>query len=130
MKSATNKPATIDEYISLYPADIQQKLQTIRDTIRKAAPAAEEAISYGMPTFKLNGNLVHFAAFKEHLGFYPTASGIEAFSKELSIYDGSKGTVRLPLDAKLPLDLIRKIVKFRVEKNIAKSQMKKKREVA
>lgn len=115
----------IDTYIAGFPEDIQKKLQEIRTEIRKAAPQAEEAIKYSMPTFVLNGNLVHFAAFKNHIGFYPAPSGIEAFKKELSKYDGSKGTIRFPLDKPLPLDLIGKIVRFRAKKNLEKAKSKK-----
>ena len=109
--------ATIDEYISQFPEDIQEILTKIRSLIHKEAPKAEEAMSYGVPTFKLNGNLVNFAAFKKHIGFYPTPSGIDAFRSELSDYSISKGTVRFPLDKPIPYTLIRKIVKFRVEEN-------------
>ncbi len=108
--------ATIDEYISGFPKDIQKILQEMRAEIRKAAPEAEEAIKYGIPTFTLNGNLVHFGGFKNHIGFYPTPSGIEAFRKELSVYNGAKGSIQFPIDKPLPLALIRKIVKFRVKK--------------
>ena len=94
----------------------------MRQTIRKAAPEAEEAIAYHMPTFKLNGkNLVHFAAFKNHIGFYPTPSGIEAFIKELSSYKGAKGSVQFPLDKPIPYDLVKKIVIFRVKENRKKN---------
>ncbi|MEO9022157.1 MAG: DUF1801 domain-containing protein [Ginsengibacter sp.] len=111
---------SIDEYISFSPKNIQQMLEAIRVTIRKAAPNAEETISYGMPTFKLNGNLVHFAAFKNHIGFYPTPTGIEEFEKELSVYQMGKGSVQFPFDKPMPLDLISKIVKYRIKKNIQK----------
>lgn len=114
----------IDEYISLFPKNIQKMLEEVRTTIRKAAPDAEEAISYGIPTFKLNGNLVHFAAFKSHIGFYPTPSGIEEFEKELSVYKQGKGSVQFPVDKPLPLDLIRKIVKYRIKKNAEKTRNK------
>src|SRR2546427_6435791 len=97
---------TIDEYIKTFPEDVQTILEKMRQTIRKAAPEAEEAISYQIPTFKLNGNLVHFAAFKKHIGFFPTARGVEAFKKELSRYKGSKGTVRFPLDEPVPYGLV------------------------
>ena len=117
---------TIDEYISGFPDDIQTLLQQIRVTIREAAPEAEEAIKYAMPTFVLNGNLVHFAAFKHHIGFYPVPSGIEAFKKELSVYKGAKGSVQFPLDQPMPLELITKIVKFRVSENMKKGKTKKK----
>jgi len=118
--------ATIDEYIAMFPADIQEKLQEIRRTIKAAAPEATEKISYQMPTFYLNGNLVHFAAFKNHIGFYPAPSGIEEFKEELAVYQSSKGAVRLPLDKPLPLDLVSRIVKYRVSENLKKSQVKKK----
>jgi uncharacterized protein YdhG (YjbR/CyaY superfamily) len=116
--------ATIDEYIALFPEDIQKKLRELRATIRVSAPGATEKISYQMPTFFLKGNLVHFAAFKNHIGFYPAPRGIEAFKEELAIYAGSKGTVRFPLDQPLPLDLISKIVKFRVAENLKKAERK------
>ena len=109
------KAKNIDEYIAAFPGDVQNKLQQIRATIRKAAPDAEEAISYGIPTFKLKGNLVHFAAFKNHIGFYPAPRAIEVFKKELSAYKGGKGTVQFPIDKSLPLSLISRIVKFRVK---------------
>ena len=117
---------TIDEYISSFPADVQAILQKVRETIRTSAPQAEEAISYQMPTFKLNGNLVHFAAFKNHIGFYPVPSGIEKFKKELSAYLSGKGSVQFPLDKPIPYDLISKIVKFRVKENLEKAKAKKK----
>jgi uncharacterized protein YdhG (YjbR/CyaY superfamily) len=124
----TTQANNIDEYIAGFPKDVQKQLEEIRATIRKAAPDAEEGISYAIPTFKLSGNLVHFAAFKNHIGFYPAASGIQAFKKELSGYEGGKGTVKFPLDEPLPLALIAKIVKFRVKDNLErrKSKMKKK----
>ena len=111
---------TIDEYISGFPKDIQKVLKEIRETIRSAAPDAEETINYAIPTFKLNGNLVHFAAFKKHIGFYPAPSGIEAFKKELSGYEGAKGSVQFPLAAPMPFALITRIVKFRVKENMEK----------
>ena len=111
---------SIDDYINTFPRNIQNVLQEMRRTIREAAPEAEEAISYQIPTFKLNGNLVHFAAFKNHIGFYPTSTGVSAFKKELSRYEGSKGTVRFPMDKPLPLPLVRRIVKFRVRENLEK----------
>ena len=113
----TSKPKSIDEYISGFPEDIRKILEEVRVTIRKAAPGAEEAIRYDIPTFILNGNLVHFAAFKNHIGFYATPSGNEAFAKELSAYKGGKGSVQFPLDQPMPLDLIRRIVEFRVGEN-------------
>lgn len=115
---------SIDEYISSFPVEIQTLLQQIRVTIRKTAPGAEEAIKYAMPTFVLNGNLVHFAAFKHHIGFYPVPSGIEAFKKELSSYKGAKGSVQFPLDKPMPLDLISRIVQFRVTENLKKAKAK------
>jgi uncharacterized protein YdhG (YjbR/CyaY superfamily) len=111
---------TMDEYISTFPKDIQQILREIRETIHKAAPKAEEAISYQIPTFKQNGNLVHFAAWKNHIGFYPTPSGTKEFEKELSKYHRAKGSVQFPLDEPMPLRLITKIVKFRLKQNEAK----------
>ena len=113
---------TIDEYIGTFPKGIQEVLQELRRAVRKAAPEAEEAISYQIPTFKLNGNLVHFAAFKNHIGFFPTSSGIRAFKKGLSGYELSKGTVRFPLDKPLPLSLVSRIVKFRAKENLAKAK--------
>src|SRR3989344_9129636 len=111
---------TIDEYVKTFPDDIQEILTAVRDQIKKAAPSAVKAISYQMPTFKLNGkNLVHFAAFKNHIGFYSTPSGTEKFKKELSKYKTSKGTAQFQLNEPIPYDLISKIVKFRVIENIA-----------
>jgi uncharacterized protein YdhG (YjbR/CyaY superfamily) len=107
---------TIDEYIETFPEDVQSILQKMRQTIRDAAPGAVEAISYQMPTFKLNGrNLVHFAAFKSHIGFYPIPSGIEAFKEELSPYRQGKGSVQFPLDKPIPYGLVERIVKYRVK---------------
>ena len=111
---------TIDDYIAQFPRDIQEKLQKLRKTIGESAPQATEAISYQIPTFKLNGNLVHFAAFKDHISFFPTSSGVAAFEKELSRYKISKGTIQFPLDTPIPLDLVRRIVKFRVQENLGK----------
>src|SRR3989449_10486746 len=108
---------TIDEYIKASPKDVQGLLQKLRLTIRKAAPEAVETISYQMPTFKLNGKgLVYFAVFKNHIGFYPIPSGIEAFKKELSPYKQGKGSVQFPIDQPIPYDLVRRIVTFRVTK--------------
>jgi uncharacterized protein YdhG (YjbR/CyaY superfamily) len=111
---------TIDEYIATFPPNIQTLLQQIRVAVHEAAPEAEEIISYQMPAFKQNGVLVYFAAFKNHIGFFPTASGIEAFQDKLSAYKTSKGTIQFPLDRPLPLDLIREIVRFRVKMNLSK----------
>jgi uncharacterized protein YdhG (YjbR/CyaY superfamily) len=110
----------IDEYIKTFPEQVQIILEKMRQTIRKAAPEAEEAISYPIPTFKLNGNLVHFAAFKNHVSFFPTARGVEAFKKELSRFKGSRGTVQFPLDRPIPYDLVRKITVFRRKENLEK----------
>lgn len=118
---------TIDDYIASCPSDIQGILLELRNTIRKAAPDSEERISYMMPAFFQNGILVYFAAQKNHIGFYPTPSGIEAFKKELSEYGFSKGSVRFPLDKPLPLSLISMIVKFRVMENLGKEELKKKK---
>lgn len=115
---------SIDEYIANFPADIQLLLNQMRETISKAAPDATEKISYQMPTFFLKGNLVHFAALKNHIGFYPTPSGIIAFQKELTRYQSSKGAVQFPLDEPLPFDLVTKMVKFRVKENLQKAEMK------
>ncbi|NLR60518.1 hypothetical protein HGH93_20580 [Chitinophaga polysaccharea] len=118
---------TIDAYIATFPGAIQTILEEIRTTIKKAAPDAEEAIRYGIPTFRLQGNLVHFAAFKNHIGFYPTPSGTEAFKDEIAPYRAGKGTIQFPLDAPMPLGLITKIVKFRVKESmVAKAAVKKK----
>lgn len=116
----TAKATTIDEYIADFPADVQQILQQIRATIKEAAPGAGEKISYGMPTFTLKGNLIHFAAFKNHIGLYPTPNGIEEFKEELSAYKGAKGSVQFPIDKPMPLALITRIVKFRVKKSVEK----------
>ncbi len=117
----------LDAYIAHYPAEVQARLQKLRATIRKAAPEAEETINYGVPTFTLHGNLVHFAAYAHHIGFYPTPSGIEQFKKELSVYKGAKGSVQFPLDQPLPYGLITKIVKFRVKENLARAAAKGKK---
>jgi Uncharacterized conserved protein len=111
---------TIDQYIEAFPPDIQALLQQIRATVHQAAPDAEETISYQMPAFKQNGVLVYFAAFKNHIGFFPTASAVEAFKDKLAAYKTSKGTIQFPLDQPLPLDLISEIVLFRVKTNTAK----------
>jgi uncharacterized protein YdhG (YjbR/CyaY superfamily) len=111
---------TIDEYIALFPKDIQSILEELRQAIKDVAPQAEEVISYQIPTFKLNGNLVHFAAYKNHIGFYPTSSGIELFKGELSSYKTSRGAVRFPIDEPIPFDIVKRIVRFRVKENLAK----------
>jgi len=119
MTATSAVPQTIDEYIAAFPPDIRQILEQVRRAIREAAPDAHEAIKYRMPTFVLNGNLVHFAAHKSHLGFYPTPSGIAAFQNELAPYKSAKGSVQFPLDQPMPLKLIRRIVAFRVEESQA-----------
>jgi uncharacterized protein YdhG (YjbR/CyaY superfamily) len=110
----------IDEYIAGFPKEIQAILQNLRRVIRKSAPEAQEVISYSMPAFKQNGILVYFAAFKDHIGFFPTSSGVSAFKKELEPYATSKGTIRFPLEKPIPLNLVEKIVKFRVKENLNK----------
>ncbi len=110
----------IDHYIADFPLEIQTLLEKVRKTIKKAAPEATETINYGIPTFKLNGNLVHFAAFKKHIGFYPGSSGIENFKEVLSDYKSAKGSVQFPFDKPIPLNLITTIVPFRVKENTAK----------
>jgi uncharacterized protein YdhG (YjbR/CyaY superfamily) len=121
----TAAPKNIDEYIESFPKDVQKLLQRIRLTIRKAAPDAAETIKYQIPTFTLNGNLVHFGAYKNHIGFYPAPSGIAEFQKEVAPYHESKGTLRFSFDQPIPFDLIGKIVKFRVKKNLEKAKGKK-----
>jgi len=127
MKIEQTAPQNIDEYITGFPKDVQEILEKVRMTIRKAAPEAEETINYAIPTFTLNGNLVHFAAFRRHIGFYPTPSGMEKFKHELSFYEGAKGSVKFPLDKPIPYDLISRIVQFRVEENLARAAQGKKR---
>ena len=117
---------TMDEYIAAFPRDVGDILNSLRRAIKETAPEAEEAISYQIPTFRLNGNLVHFAAFEKHIGFYPTPAGIEAFKKELARYKMAKGSVQFPIDQPLPLPLIRKIVKYRVKENLERKPKKKK----
>ena len=118
---------TIDEYIAGFPTHVQVILEKIRETIRQAAPAAQETINYAIPTFTLHGNLVHFAAFDRHIGFYPTPTGIEHFKNELSAYQMAKGSVQFPLDVPIPYDLISEIVKFRVQENSHKAEAKAKK---
>jgi len=120
-------PQNIAEYISLFPEEVQVKLETLRATIRETAPEAEEKISYQMPTFAQEGNLVHFAAYKNHIGFYPAASGIEKFKQELSVYKGGKGSVQFPLDQPVPYDLVSRIVAFRVRENLEKAAAKRRK---
>jgi uncharacterized protein YdhG (YjbR/CyaY superfamily) len=116
---------TMDEYINTFPDDVQRILNELRQAIKETTPEAQETINYQIPTFTLNGNLVHFAAFKDHIGFYPTPSGMEAFKEELSAYKGAKGSVQFPIDQPLPLPLIRKIVEYRVKENVERKQKKK-----
>jgi len=118
------KPENIDEYVALYPEDVQERLCQLRDTILKAAPQAQEVMSYGMPAFKMNGMLVWIGAHTHHIGFYPRASGISAFEKELSGYHFAKGSVQFPNDKPLPLKLITEIVKYRVAENLQKAKKK------
>lgn len=130
--AATSGPtahaATIDEYIAPFPEDVKEKLQELRQTIRDVAPDAEEAIKYGIPTFVLHGNLVHFGGFKNHVGFYHGATNVEAaFQEQLARYKKSKGTIQFPLSEPLPLPLIRQMVEFRVRENVEKAQSKRKR---
>ena len=127
MKNNKVGSTSVDEYIATFPEETQKILQEVRATIKASAPDAEEKISYQMPTFFLKGNLIHFAAFKNHIGLYPTPSGTEAFRHELSIYQGAKGSVRLPIDKPMPLKLISKIVKFRVAENLKKAEAKSKK---
>jgi uncharacterized protein YdhG (YjbR/CyaY superfamily) len=115
-----NTSPEVDKYISTFPPEVQGMLQLMRQTIRKAAPGAEELISYKIPAYRLNGMLVWFAAFKGHVGLYPRGSGIEEFKKELAAYKTSKGTIQFPLNKRLPVGLITKIVKYRVKENMEK----------
>ncbi len=117
----------IDEYIAAFPPEVQAILEKIRAVIRGAAPDAQETINYAIPTFTLHGNLVHFAAFHKHIGFYPTPAGIEQFKNELSAYEMAKGSVQFPLDRPIPYDLISEIVKFRVRENLERAGAKAKK---
>lgn len=121
MKAVSTSPETIDEYIAAFPQEVQAILEKMRLTIRKAAPDAIEKISYRIPTFYLNGNLVHFAAFEHHIGFYPTSSGIAEFQHELKKYKTSKGAIQFPIDKPLPFSLVKRIVEFRIKENSAKA---------
>ena len=121
MRSSTNE---IDQYISGFPKEVQIILEQIRAAIRQEAPEAEETIKYAIPTYVLHGNLVHFAGYKNHIGFYPAPSGIEEFKAELSVYKGAKGSIQFPLNKPMPLDLITRIVKFRVKENLDRSLRK------
>lgn len=121
-----NKAKNVDDYILNFPDEVQKSLKRLRESIKKAAPLADEVISYGMPAYKQQGMLVYFAAYKNHIGFYPTSSGINEFKDELSIYKGSKGTVQFPINEPIPLGLISKIVKFRVKENLKCAKEKNK----
>jgi uncharacterized protein YdhG (YjbR/CyaY superfamily) len=125
MNTSNRKFKDIDEYIHSFPPDVQKILEQLRKIIHENAPDAEETISYGMPTFKLNGNLVHFAALEHHIGFYPTPSGIEAFEKELAPYKHAKGSVQFPLDKPIPYDLVKRIVQFRVKESLEGGKKKR-----
>jgi uncharacterized protein YdhG (YjbR/CyaY superfamily) len=127
MRTDQTAPKNINEYIAGFPHEVREILEKIRMTIRKAAPDAEETIKYRMPTFTLKGNLVHFAAFKKHIGFYPAPTGIERFKNGLSAYEGAKGSVRFPLDKPIPFDLISRIVKFRVRENLDRAEARQKK---
>jgi uncharacterized protein YdhG (YjbR/CyaY superfamily) len=128
MKSNRPTPQNIDDYIAGFPSHIQEILQKIRETIRNAAPEAEETISYKMPTFTLKGYLVYFAAYKKHIGFFPAPSGIEEFKEDLSEYGSGKGTLQFPYDKPIPYDLITRIVQFRVKENMEKAAAKGKKD--
>jgi uncharacterized protein YdhG (YjbR/CyaY superfamily) len=121
------KPKDIDEYIATFPQDVQTILEKIRATVHQAAPEAKETIKYEMPTFTLNGNLVHFAAFKTHIGFFPPPTGLASHKNELAAYSGPKGSLRFPLDQPIPYDLIREIVTFRVKENFERAQARGKK---
>jgi uncharacterized protein YdhG (YjbR/CyaY superfamily) len=116
----TKEFKTVDEYVALFPKDTQEILKKIRQLIKEVEPKAEEAISYGIPTYKLNGNLVHLGAFKNHIGFYPTPSAIKFFKKDLSPYKQSKGAVQFLMNEPIPFEIIKKIVKYRVKENLSK----------
>jgi uncharacterized protein YdhG (YjbR/CyaY superfamily) len=124
LKYSKEDHRTVDEYIIRFPSNIQNILQKIRQLIKDLAPNAKETISYQIPTFKLNGNLVHFAAFRTHIGFYPTPSALEEFKKELSKYKLGKGTIQFPIDEPIPYDLIKKIVEFRINENLKRNNQK------
>ncbi|MBK8255767.1 MAG: DUF1801 domain-containing protein [Polyangiaceae bacterium] len=127
MKAKPTPPQTIDEYIATFPPEVQAILQKVRSTIQKVAPDATETINYQIPTFVLNGNLVHFAGYKNHIGFYPGAAGIAQFQSEITEYKNAKGSVQFPLTDPIPYPLIERIVQFRVEQNRAKTKKTKKR---
>jgi len=125
MEKTSAIAASIDQYISEAPQEVQERLHKLRGVIKAEVPDAEERIAYAMPTFSQNGNLVHFAYFKNHIGFFPAPSGIENFKDELAKYKTSKGTVQFPLNEEIPMDLVREIVRFRLKENLAKVSKKK-----
>jgi uncharacterized protein YdhG (YjbR/CyaY superfamily) len=127
MKADQTVPTDIDEYIAGFPPDVQKRLKKLRTTIKKAAPQAQEAIKYRMPTFRLHGNLIHFAAYKNHIGLYPAPTAIAKFKKELSPYASAKGSARFPLDRPIPFDLVGRIVRFRVQEDLRRAAARKKR---
>jgi len=127
MEKGKEMPVSIDQYIIEAPQEVQKKLRELKTVIKAEVPEAEERIAYGMPTFSQEGNLVHFAAFKNHIGFFPAPSGIENFKDELAKYKTSKGTVQFPLDEEIPMDLVREIVRFRLKENLAKAATKRKK---
>ena len=122
MATSRSQFKTMDEYIAKFPKNVRDVLEELRRVIRESAPKAEETINYGMPTFNLNGNMVHFAAYKNHIGFYPTPSAIETFKKELTPFKQAKGSVQFPLNKPIPFDLVKKIVNFRVKENEPKKK--------
>jgi uncharacterized protein YdhG (YjbR/CyaY superfamily) len=128
METNKSTPKDIDQYIARFSADVQEILEKVRLTIRKAAPDSQEKISYQIPTFTLKGNLVHFAAYKKHIGFYPASTGIEKFKKEISKYKWAKGSVQFPLNQPIPYDLISEIVAFRVKENLERAAVKEKKQ--
>jgi uncharacterized protein YdhG (YjbR/CyaY superfamily) len=127
MREPLKEYQTIDEFIIQFPPEVQAIMQKLRSVIHEMAPEATEAIAYGIPTFTFHGNLVHFSAYRHHIGFYPTSSGISQFKDHLTQYEISKGTVRFPIDQPLPYDLIRDIVAYRVNENLTKSASKKRK---
>jgi uncharacterized protein YdhG (YjbR/CyaY superfamily) len=124
---AMNKPKDVEEYIGSFPAGVQQRLQQIRDTIKKAAPQTKEVISYSMPAYRQNGILVYFAGWEKHIGFYPGAGAIAHFKHSLAVYNGAKGSVQFPLGEPLPVDLITNIVLFRLREDAERAEAKKKK---
>jgi uncharacterized protein YdhG (YjbR/CyaY superfamily) len=127
MKTKPIKIKNIDEYIAGFPGEVREILEEIREAVRKAAPGAKEAIKYKMPAFTLEGNLVFFAAFKDHIGFYPPVAGSKELQKALAVYEGPKGSLKFPIDKPLPIALIRKVVKIRVKENLEKAEAKRRK---